>query len=159
MMTKSFRLLVVLCAVSVTLLVLWCNSEEILHPATGESLTAVRQIIPESFEGFNNETGKENGTYMVPNIIHFLRFKENNLTFVDAVCVLSAFKNHRPDKLLFHTSIENFVGPYWEKVKNAPGIMYEFHKVILPDTIFGQEFSKDYQFWHASDVTRIRIVM
>jgi len=73
--------------------------------------------------------------------------------------VLSAFKNHRPDKILFHTDVESFVGPYWEKVKNTPGIVYEFRKVISPDTIFRQEFSKDYQVWHASDVTRIRILM
>jgi hypothetical protein len=73
--------------------------------------------------------------------------------------VLSAFKNHRPDKILFHTDFDNFVGPYWEKVKNTPGIVYEFRKVILPDSIFGQEFSKEYHIWHASDVTRIRILM
>jgi hypothetical protein len=73
--------------------------------------------------------------------------------------VLSAFKNHRPDKILFHTDFDNFVGPYWEKVKNTPGIVYEFRKVILPDTICGQEFSKEYHIWHASDVTRIRILM
>ena len=159
MVAESFRLLTVLCAVSLTVLVLWYNSTEILYPATGGSLTAVHQIIPDLFEGFNNETGNENGTYLVPNIIHFLRFKENNLTFVDAVCVLSAFKNHRPDKILFHTDVESFVGPYWEMVKNTPGIVYEFRKVILPDTIFGQEFSKGYHVWHASDVTRIRILM
>jgi len=159
MMAKSLRVLYVLCAVSVILIVLWYNSPEILHPATRGSLIAVRQIIPKSFEGFSNETGNENGIYLVPNIIHFLRFKQNNLTFVDAVCVLSAFKNHRPDKILFHTDVETFVGPYWEKVKNTPGIVYEFRKVILPDTIFGQNFSKKFHVWHASDVTRIRILM
>ena len=146
MMANLLRLLSVLCAVSVTLLVLWYNRPENLHPLTGVSLTAVRQISPELFEGFNNETGTENGTYLVPNIIHFLRFKQNNFTFVDAVCVLSAFKNHRPDKILFHTDVDSFVGPYWEKVKNTPGIVYEFRKVVLPDTIFGQKFSKNFTF-------------
>jgi len=107
----SLGLMTVLCAVSVTILVFWDTSPETLHPVTGRNQNAVRQIIPDLFEGFNNETGAENGTYLVPNIIHFLRFKQNNLTFVDAVCVLSAFKNHRPDKILFHTDFENFVGP------------------------------------------------
>jgi hypothetical protein len=92
MMPKSLILLTVMCAVSVTLLALWNTSEENLHPRTGRNRTSVRQIIPEIFEGFDNETGTEDDTYLVPNIIHFLRFKDNNLTFVDAFCVLSAFK-------------------------------------------------------------------
>jgi hypothetical protein len=130
MMATSLRLLTVLYAVSVTLLVFWYTRPEISHPVAGRNRTAVRQIIPEPFDGFNNETGTENGTYLVP-IIHFLRFKQNNFTFVDAVCVLSAFKNHRPDKILFHTDVDSVVGPYWEKVKNTPGIVYEFRNVIL----------------------------
>jgi hypothetical protein len=96
---------------------------------------------------------------VVPNIIHFLRFQQNIFTFVDAVCVLSAFKNHRPDKILFHTDVDTFVGPYWEKVKNTTGIVYEFREVTVPDTIFGQKFSKSFHVWHASDVTRIRILI
>ena len=158
-MAKSLRLLSVMCAVSITLFVYWHTTAEILQPVAGRNRNDASQIIPASFEGFNNETGTEDGTYLVPNIIHFLRFKQNNLTFVDAVCVLSAFKNHRPDKILFHIDFDNFVGPYWDKVKNTPGIVYEFRKVILPDTIFGQNFSKEYHLWHASDVTRIRILM
>jgi hypothetical protein len=158
-MAKLLRLLTALCAVSVTLLALWNTRAEVLQPVTGTNRTAVRQIIPELFEGFNNETGAEDGTYLVPNIIHFLRFKQNNFTFVDAVCVLSAFKNHRPDIILFHTDFDSFVGPYWEKVKNTPGIVFEFRKVVLPDTIFGQNFSEKFHIWHASDVTRIRILM
>jgi hypothetical protein len=125
--------------------VFWHTRPEILHPFAGGNRNAVRQIIPESFGGFNNETGTEDGTYLVP-IIHFLRFKQNNFTFVDAVCVLSAFKNHRPDKILFHTDVDSFVGPYWEKVKNTPGIVYEFRKVILPDTISDRISEKTFTF-------------
>jgi hypothetical protein len=159
MMAKSFRVLIVLYGVAVTLSALWYNGPEILHPLTERNRTDVRQIIPELFEYFYDETGTEDGTHLVPNIIHFLRFKDNNFTFVDAVCVLSAFKNQRPDKILFHTEVDGFVGPYWEKVKNTPGIVYEVLIVTLPDKIFGQNFSKDYHVWRASDVTRIRILM
>jgi hypothetical protein len=139
MSAKSFILLTVLGVVSVTVLALWYTSPEYLLSLTGSNQIAVRQIIPELFEGFNNETGTEDGTHLVPNTIHFLRFKQNNLTFVDAVCVLSAFKNQRPDKILFHTDVEIFVGPYWEKVKNTPGIVYEFRKVTLPEKNFRTE--------------------
>ena len=153
---KSLRLLTALCAVSVTLLALWHIRAENLHPVTGTNTNAVRQVIPVSFEGFNNETGTEDGTYLVPNIVHFLRFKKKEFSFVDAVCVLSAFKNHRPDIILFHTDVDSFVGLYWEKVKNTTGIVYEFRKVVLSDKIFGQKFSEEFHIWHASDVTRIR---
>ncbi|XP_069679840.1 uncharacterized protein [Periplaneta americana] len=112
-----------------------------------------------SFEGFNNITGSNDGEYIVPNIIHFLRFKESNFSFVDAVCVLSAFRNHHPDKIMFHTDVESFIGPYWEKIKNTPGIVYEIVNVTLPTHIYGQKFSKGYHLWHAGDVTRIRILM
>ena len=154
MRAEPLLFLTALCAASLTLLALWYTS-----PRTGRTPITERQIIPELFEGFNNETGSETGTDFVPNIIHFLRFKQKTFTFVDAVCVLSAFKNHRPDKILFHTDFGSFVGPYWEKVKNTPGIVYEFRNVALPDTIFGQNFSKAFHLWHASDVTRIRILM
>jgi hypothetical protein len=134
----------------------------VLHPITRRNLPAEYRIEPVNqslFEGFDNETGTEDGSYIVPNIIHFLRFKQKKFSFVDAVCVLSAFKNHRPDKIMFHTDVDNFVGPYWEKVKNTPGIVYEIRNATLPDKIFGQKFSKRYHVWHAGDVTRIRILM
>jgi hypothetical protein len=95
----------VLCAVSVTLLALLYNSLEILYPLTERNLTAGRQIIQAIFEGFNKETGIENVTYLVPNIIHLFRFKDKNLTFLKAVCVLPALKNHHPDKIIFHNDV------------------------------------------------------
>jgi hypothetical protein len=159
MTAKSLVLLTVLGAVSVTLLALWYTSQENLFPFTARNPTAVNQILPGSFEGFNNEAGTEDGTYLVPNIIHFLRFRQKKLTFVDTVCVLSAFKNHRPDKISFHTDVCSFVGPYWEKVKNTPGIVYEFRNVTIPRTIYGQSLSKKYFIHNANDVTRIRILM
>jgi hypothetical protein len=146
-MANSLRLLVMLYGVAVTPLALWYSSLENLLTLTGKNRTSVRQIIPEIFHYFKNETGTENGTYPVPNIIHLLRFKNNNFAFVDEVCVLLAFKYHHPDKILFHTDVDIFIEPYWEKVKNTPEIVYELRKVILPDTIFGQKFSKRYHVY------------
>jgi hypothetical protein len=159
MTAKPLFLLTMAVAVLVILLTLWYTSQENLLPLIGSNQTAVSQTIPELFEGFNNETGTDDGTYLVPNIIHFLRFRQKQLSFVDAVCVLAAFKNHRPDKILFHTDVGSFSGRYWEKVKNTPGIVYEFRNVTIPSTIFGQNLSKKYFIHHASDVTRIRILM
>lgn len=113
----------------------------------------------DSFQDFDNITGSKNGEYIVPNVIHFLRFKQNHFSFVDAVCVLSAFRNHHPDKIMFHTDVESFVGPHWEKLKNTPGFVYEIVNAALPTEIYGQKFSKGFHVWHAGDVTRIRILM
>ncbi|XP_023716727.1 uncharacterized protein LOC111869411 isoform X4 [Cryptotermes secundus] len=111
------------------------------------------------FNGFNNETGTQDGEYIVPNIVHFLFFDISEISFVDAVCVLAAFKNQRPEKIYFHTNVAEFKGPYWEKLENTPGLTITVRKVALPDTIFGQKFSSSYYRWHAGDVVRIKILM
>ena len=118
-------------------------------------LNPEEEISP--FEGFDNVTGVDE--FLVPNIVHFIRFKKANFSFVDAVIVLAVFKNHKPDKIMFHADDVNFSGPYWEKIKNTPGMSYEIAKTTVPETIFGQKFSKDWHLWHAGDVTRIRILM
>lgn len=162
---KSYllRFLLLTVATSTIFAVLWhISTITSLHRLPQSNIFAENEFVPVteiSFEDFNNETGTKNDTYIVPNIIHFLRFKQENFSFVDAVCVLSAFKNHRPDKIMFHTDVDGFIGPYWEKVKNTPGIVYEIRRVVLPDEIFGQKFSEDYHLWHAGDVTRIKILM
>lgn len=116
-------------------------------------------VANSAFSDFNNETGTENGEYIVPNIIHFLFFDISELSFVDAVCVLAAFKNHRPEKIYFHTNVEEFKGHYWQKLKSTPGLQIHIQKVTLPDKIFGQKFSAKYHRWHAGDVVRIKILM
>ncbi|PSN54199.1 hypothetical protein C0J52_03531 [Blattella germanica] len=116
-------------------------------------------ISNSEFNGFNNETGSKNGEYIVPNIVHFLFFGISELSFVDAVCVLAAYKNQRPDKIMFHTDVKEFHGHYWEKLQSTPGLKIEIHEATLPDEIFGQKFSSSYHRWHAGDVVRIRILM
>jgi len=75
------------------------------------------------------------------------------------VCVLAAFKNHRPEHIYFHTNVAEFKGRYWEKLKNTPGLRIQFKNVTLPEKIFGQKFSAPNHRWHAGDVTRIKILM
>ena len=116
-------------------------------------------VANNDFNGFNNETGAGNGQYIVPNLVHFLFFGLNELSFVDAVCILAAFKNQRPDKIMIHTNMGPFHGHYWEKVKNTPGLIVEIHEFELPEEIFGQKFSERNHKWHAGDVARIKILM
>ncbi|XP_069696273.1 uncharacterized protein [Periplaneta americana] len=108
------------------------------------------------FEGFNNETGTKNGEYIVPNIVHFLFFTDGYISYVAAVCVLAAFKNQRPEKILFHTDVTEFKGPHWEKLTKTPGLIIEIHQITMPKEIFGQKLN---HVWHAGDIARIRILM
>lgn len=111
------------------------------------------------FEGFDNKTGTSNGSNIVPNHIHFLFFNASYIPYVHAVCVLAAFKNHRPEKIFFHTNVVQFTGKHWDKIQNTLGSVLEVKNITLPTEIFGQKFSKNYHFWHAGDVTRIGILM
>ena len=111
------------------------------------------------FEGFDNETGTRDGSFIVPNHIHFLFFNNNYIPYVHAVCVLAAFKNHRPEKIFFHTNVVEFTGEHWLKIKNTLGSVLEIRNITLPKEIFGQKFSQNFHLWHAGDVTRIRILM
>ena len=119
-----------------------------------ETITTTTEM---NFKDFDNVTGLDE--YIVPNIVHFIRFQKANFSFVDAVIVLAAFKNQRPDKIMFHADDVNFHGQYWEKVKNTPGIVYEIVPTEVPKTIFGQNFSDGWLLYHAGDVTRIRVLM
>jgi hypothetical protein len=111
------------------------------------------------FEGFDNVTGTRNGSNIVPNYVHFLFFGNGYISYVHAVCVLAAFKNQRPEKIFFHTNVVEFTGIHWIKIRDTLGSVLEIRKITLPTEIFGQNFSKSYHIWHASDVTRIRILM
>jgi hypothetical protein len=116
-------------------------------------------LAKSKFENFNNETGEEN--LIVPNIVHFLRFEQPEVRFADAVCILAAVKNHKPDQLFLHTNVGNFTGKYWDYLLNTPEFrnIYQIKSISLPPTIFGQKFSEGWHKSHASDVTRIRILM
>ena len=138
---------------------------QICREQTGEDIfELIKSLNPQQitgtrspFEGFNNETGVDE--YIIPNIVHFIRFKKDNFTFVDAVTALAAFKNQRPEKIMFHTDAKEFVGPYWEKVRTTPGLKYEIIHTEIPDTVFGQKFNEGWKLWHAGDVHRIKVLM
>jgi hypothetical protein len=151
------RLIVLLVVIIILVLLLKPSEQDYgFLPYRQELFDTVAQS---AFNGFNNETGTENGEYIVPNIVHFLFFGISELSFVDAVCVLAAFKNQHPETIYFHTDVEKFTGHYWEKLKSTPGLTIKILKVTLPDKIFGQKFSTAYHRWHAGDVLRIKILM
>jgi len=153
----SVRRLIVLVVVIIVLVLLLKPSEDYIFLPYRQELFDTVANSP--FNGFDNETGAPNEEYIVPNIVHFLFFDIHELSFVDAVCVLAAFKNQRPENIYFHTNVAEFKGRYWEKLKNTPGLSIQFKNVTLPEKIFGQKFSASFHRWHAGDVARIMILM
>jgi hypothetical protein len=68
------------------------------------------KIDGSSFEGFDNNTGTPDGKNIVPNYVHFIFYENSYITYVTAVCVLAAYKNQQPEKLFFHTNVNNSLG-------------------------------------------------
>ena len=112
-------------------------------------------------DGFNNETGA--GRLIVPNIIHLIRFDQKNWTFIDYVCILAAFRNHRPDSFYIHTSVANgeFEGKYWDMIRRKADLysIIKIRPIEVPTHIFGQKLNEDWRLWHGGDLARLRIMM
>ncbi|KAJ9599989.1 hypothetical protein L9F63_009699 [Diploptera punctata] len=111
------------------------------------------------FEGFDNLIGTKNSSNIVPNYVHFLFFGNPRISYVHSVCILAAFRNQKPERIYFHTNIKEFKGPHWIKIRDTLGSVLHFANVTLPTEIFGHKFTRPYHVYHASDVTRIRILM
>lgn len=118
--------------------------------------------LDNGFEGFDNVSGLLHGPYIVPNYVHYIRYGRplKEVNFMDAVNILAAFKNQKPDKIMFHTDQEPFTGPYWERLLKIPKFneTIEYHFIQPMQSIFGQPLSSWNGRWHASDVLRIQIL-
>ena len=113
------------------------------------------------FEGFNNVTGAER--LIVPNIIHFIRFGDFELKFIDYLVLLAAMRNHRPDKFYIHTNEPDvqYTGKYWDWVQKDEELWTRIKVLYLevPTEIFGQQLYEDWYNYHGSDIERIRVLM
>ena len=113
------------------------------------------------FEGFNNETGVNH--FIVPNIIHLIRFNKTEFSFTDYICLQAAYRNHRPEYFYIHTNAANlkFNGKYWELIEKNTELRWRIRILYLesPTEIFGQKLNPEWIFYHGGDIARIRIMM
>jgi hypothetical protein len=116
------------------------------------------------FYGFNNETGAS--SFIVPNIIHYIRFNMTEYSFVDYLCLRAAFLRQRPDYVYIHTDVPDpgnggFRGKYWDMIKLDKKLMssIRYLPIELASEIFGQPLSQDWRVYHGSDIARIRTMM
>uniref|UniRef100_A0A1B6DY42 Alpha-1,4-N-acetylglucosaminyltransferase n=1 Tax=Clastoptera arizonana TaxID=38151 RepID=A0A1B6DY42_9HEMI len=113
---------------------------------------------------YSNETGTPTGCYVVPNYVHFIRFNQPKISYVDMICILAAFKNQRPDKIFFHTNFNtSFEGKYWEVLKQTKGFLnvVTFNYLPIPEEIFGQPLNPSHKhtIFHAADIARIQVMI
>ena len=113
------------------------------------------------FEGFNNETGADH--FIVPNIIHLIRFNKTEFSFIDYICLQAAYRNHRPEYFYVHTNMPNlkFHGKYWELIEKDIELRWRIRILYLepPTEIFGQQINPQWIFYHGGDIARIRTMM
>ncbi|CAF0761589.1 unnamed protein product [Didymodactylos carnosus] len=112
-----------------------------------------------NFTGFDNVSGVN--YYLVPNVIHIIRFNKKTFDFVDVVCLRAAYRAQKPDKFVIHTNEKEFEGKYWLKLQTWPDLFrrIEIKYRAPPTKIFGQSLSKDWQLHHGSDIERVRILI
>ena len=120
--------------------------------------------VPIDFAGFDNETGRTFGERLiVPNVIHYIRFNKTLFSFVDYVCLRSAYLRQRPERIYLHTNMgaDSFTGHYWDRIR-AEADLYAritIEPIELPGQVFGQQLSEGWRLYHGSDVARIRTMM
>ena len=103
------------------------------------------------FTGFSNTTGAT--YYIIPDVVHYIRLQEPNVTYVQMLCLLSLLKNHRPQKIIIHTDVE-LQGKYWENLRRNYTIELNYYEA--PRYVFGSPLSSPY---HSTDIARIEILM
>ena len=113
------------------------------------------------FDYFNNQTGADE--FVVPNIVHYVRFKKKSWTFVEYICLRSAYVQQKPDYIVIHTDVDasDFRGKYWRWMQEESDLKSRL--IILPTEIpteiFGQRIRDIYRIHHGSDICRIRALI
>ncbi|XP_064454729.1 uncharacterized protein LOC135366005 isoform X1 [Ornithodoros turicata] len=107
---------------------------------------------PLQFYGVDNVTGF--GSYVVPNIIHYVRFGQPNVSFIEAMSIRSAFINHGPDEIIIHCDVCQLDGPYGHLVREIP--VLKLNKRMRPLSVFGLEVGG---VEHASDIARLQTLL
>jgi hypothetical protein len=94
--------------------------------------------------------------YVVPNVVHFIWFRtkaEQEMSFLNYISIVSAYRIQKPERLLFHC---NFLpsGEWWNRLwKDVP--LQIVHREP-PATIHGQKLLHIY---HRGDIAKIEILL
>jgi len=114
---------------------------------------------PYNFNGFNNETGVS--SYLVPNIIHLIRFNKSEFSFVDIVVIRAAHIAQKPDAIYIHTNIEKFHGKYWLQLQEKWPDTYKVLQIKrreIPLKVFDRPLNSSFHLWHASNIKKYSLL-
>ena len=106
-----------------------------------------------------NETGLPFD--IVPNTVHYILFALNEIRFAHFLSMLSVFKNQKPKLIYIHCDCHRLTGQYWDRVvmvSNKTSIPIVLREIVKPTQIYGQKLSTENLNWHASDITRLRVL-
>ncbi|XP_046452418.1 uncharacterized protein LOC124200288 [Daphnia pulex] len=108
------------------------------------------------------ENEKGSGNHSVPNVIHYIRLNKRSWSFVEYICLLSAYANQQPDYIFIHTNIiGGFRGKYWKWIQQKIDLNMRLIvlPVEIPSEIFGKKLNPIWKIHHGSDILRIKILM
>lgn len=132
--------------------------------ANAEKFVAALRLVESSVYNLNFTSGVINATdrnYVIPNIVHYVRYKSKRLSFVEYICLRSAYVKQKPDFIFVHTdSPHGLKGKYWRWIKREQDL---YNRVVIlpsemPTEVFGHKLNHLYRFYHASDVVRLQVL-
>lgn len=95
--------------------------------------------------------------FVVPNVVHFIHFNSPHFSFVSFICIASALINHQPEKVIFHTNVNQTQLDQDRYVRilrrNFPQAI-EFRPTARPTHVFGVRLGSAF---HATDVYRLHV--
>ncbi|KAL1465810.1 hypothetical protein WDU94_005350 [Cyamophila willieti] len=127
-----------------------CDDTELKHFPNGSV----------DFRGFNNYTGYPSGCYVVPDIVHLIKFNQEEFNFIEMICIASILINHKPQSVRIHTNnLFGFKGKYWDVIQRLPNFdRVQLVYLMKPTSIYGFSLEHGYGAWHSSDIARLRLI-
>jgi len=94
--------------------------------------------------------------------VHYVLFNVKIIEFGHFISILSVLWNQKPDQIIVHCDCDHLIVRYYEKIlKIIPKTRTKFtvRTIKKPTEIFGKPLSEGWINWHASDITRIKVLM
>ena len=110
-------------------------------------------VLVTDFTHFDNVQGSSQ--LIVPNIVHFVHFDKEKISFLGFICILSAHYNHRPNLIFLHTNVE-LQGRYFKTLESVIGLRLKIVHKSKPSHVFGQKLSS---VQHSADIAKLKILI
>ncbi|RWS20039.1 uncharacterized protein B4U80_06737, partial [Leptotrombidium deliense] len=94
-----------------------------------------------------------NKVNVVPNIVHYILYRRNYITFIHFVSIRSVQRNQKPEKIYIHCDCDELTGEYWNRLNKSQIVVIRTKE---PKVIFGNVL---FSVFHSSDIGRMNILM